>query len=134
MRKDPFLGGPHEKLSTLPLRVCSPDATLPGHLDGRGERRGKRERVGVFKNPGRRWCRRPTDVNAHDFPTDAVAQAIPYGVYDLTENEGWVSVGITHDTAEFAVQSVRRWWQRMGRWAHGDGRCCTQIRIGRTEA
>ena len=81
----------------------------------------KKELVGDFKNGGRVW--RPTGtpdrVRVHDFliPTTehAGGKAIPYGVYDLHRNEGWVSVGIDHDTASFAVHAIRRWWQRMGR-------------------
>lgn len=74
----------------------------------------KRERVGVFKNPGRRWCRKPTDVNTHDFPTDAVAQAVPYGVYDPELNRGHVCVGTSGNTADLAVDTVRDWWRQKG--------------------
>lgn len=56
----------------------------------------------------------PEAVNAHDFPDPELGKAIPYGVYDITANEGWVSVGIDHDTAAFAVETLRRWWRRMG--------------------
>ena len=76
----------------------------------------KKELVGDFKNSGREW--RPTgtpeEVRVHDFQDPQLGKAIPYGVYDLTSNEGWVSVGITHDTARFAVASIRRWWTEMG--------------------
>jgi hypothetical protein len=77
----------------------------------------KKELVGNFKNGGREWRPqgRPVEVAVHDFPDPAVKKAIPYGVYDLTRNEGWVSVGIDHDTARFAAASIRRWWFRMGR-------------------
>lgn len=75
----------------------------------------KRERVGNFKNQGRRWCRRPTDVSAHDFPTDAVAQAVPYGVYDPERNRGHVCVGTSGNTADLAADAVRDWWRRVGR-------------------
>jgi hypothetical protein len=74
----------------------------------------KRQPVGVFKNPGRRWCRTPTDVNAHDFPTDAVAQAVPYGVYDPELNRGHVCVGTSGNTADLAVDAVRDWWRQKG--------------------
>ena len=74
----------------------------------------KRERVGTFKNPGRRWCRAATDVNAYDFPTDAVAQAVPYGVYDPGRNRGHVCVGTSGNTADLAVDAVRDWWRRKG--------------------
>lgn len=79
----------------------------------------KKELVGDFKNAGRTWrpATSPQRVRVHDFliKTPTGGKAIPYGVYDLRRNEGWVSVGIDHDTATFAVQSIRRWWQRMGR-------------------
>jgi transposase len=77
----------------------------------------KKELVGDFKNGGREWRPRgqPEEVRVHDFRDPNVPKAIPYGVYDLTRNEGWVSVGIDHDTARFAVASIRRWWQKMGR-------------------
>ena len=76
----------------------------------------KKELVGEFKNPGQEWQPKgePEQVNVHDFPDPELGKAIPYGVYDLASNEGWVNVGITHDTARFAVASIRRWWQEMG--------------------
>lgn len=76
----------------------------------------KKELVGNFKNGGREWRPRgqPEEVNMHDLPDKKLGKAIPYGVYDLASNEGWVSVGIDHDTAEFAAASIRRWWQEMG--------------------
>lgn len=77
----------------------------------------KKELIGDFKNAGREWqpVGRPEKVRVHDFIDDELGKVSPYGVYDLTANEGWVSVGIDHDTAEFAVQSIRRWWLEMGR-------------------
>jgi len=81
----------------------------------------KKELIGDFKNAGRTWrpVKAPQRVRVHDFVIPATpttgGKAIPYGVYDLHRNEGWVSVGIDHDTATFAVQSIRRWWQSMGR-------------------
>ena len=80
----------------------------------------KRERVGNFRNPGRRWCRQPTEVNAHDFPTDAVAQAVPYGVYDPELNRGHVCVGTSGNTADLAVDAVRDWWRQNGRRSYPD--------------
>ena len=76
----------------------------------------KKELVGEFKNAGREWEPKgtPREVNTHDFPDKKLGKAIPYGVYDLASNAGWVSVGIDHDTAEFAVASIRRWWTEMG--------------------
>jgi hypothetical protein len=82
----------------------------------------KKELVGDFKNGGRRWRRtgEPDHVRVHDFIIRAPGhgKAIPYGVYDLHRDEGWVSVGIDHDTASFAVNAVRRWWRLMGRRAY----------------
>ena len=77
----------------------------------------KKELVGPFENAGREWRPRghPEPVRVHDFPDKALGKAIPYGVYDLTHDAGWVSVGIDHDTASFAVETLRRWWwRRMG--------------------
>jgi len=76
----------------------------------------KKELVGSFKNGGREWERKgsPTEVDVYDFPNKELGKVSPYGVYDMARNEGWVSVGITHDTAEFAGESIRRWWLRMG--------------------
>ncbi len=76
----------------------------------------KKELVGDFRNAGREWRRRghPEEVRAKDFRDKRLGKAIPEGVYDLTRNEGWVSVGVDHDTAEFAGESIRRWWQEMG--------------------
>jgi hypothetical protein len=77
----------------------------------------KKELVGDFKNGGREWrpAGHPVAVRVHDFLDPDLGKAIPYGVYDLAHNEGWVSVGIDHDTAEFAVNAIRLWWTRMGR-------------------
>jgi hypothetical protein len=76
----------------------------------------KKELIGDFKNGGREWRPKgePEEVRVHDFQDPALGKAIPYGVYDLTHNEGWVSVGIDHDTAEFAAEAIRRWWRKMG--------------------
>jgi hypothetical protein len=80
----------------------------------------KKELVGYFRNAGREWQPKgkPEEVLVHDFPDDATAKAIPYGVYDMARNEAWVSVGHHHDTPAFAVASVRRWWRSMGRKAY----------------
>jgi Rhodopirellula transposase DDE domain len=76
----------------------------------------KEELVGEYKNPGQEWEPKgqPRQVKAKDFPDKQLGKVAPYGDYDQTANEGWVNVGITHDTAEFAVESIRRWWSRMG--------------------
>jgi hypothetical protein len=76
----------------------------------------KKELVGPFKNGGREWQPQgtPEPVNVHDFPDPALGKAIPYGIYDVGRNAGWVTVGQDHDTASFAVASVRRWWAVVG--------------------
>src|SRR6266567_1891161 len=76
----------------------------------------KKELVGQFKNGGREWRPQgqPVATRTHDFPDDSAGKAVPYGVYDITGNAGWVSVGTDHDTAAFAVESIRRWWKAAG--------------------
>ena len=80
----------------------------------------KKELVGNFKNSGREWRPQgdPEQVQIHDFVVPELGRAIPYGVYDLGKNTGWVSVGVDHDTAQFAVATIRRWWYSMGRPAY----------------
>jgi hypothetical protein len=80
----------------------------------------KKELVGNFKNNGREWRRNgaPEQVNVHDFIDPKLSRAVPYGVYDITNNVGWVSVGTDHDTATFAVNAIRRWWRTMGMKRH----------------
>ncbi len=96
----------HEKIKEfqeLSLPVISVDAK-------------KKELVGNFKNNGKEWHKSnsPEHVKVYDFLSDAKGKAIPYGVYDITQNKGWVSVGIDHDTAEFAVETIKTWWYKMG--------------------
>ena len=76
----------------------------------------KKELVGNFKNAGETWRPKgnPEPVRVHDFMIPELGKAIPYGVYDLTRNAGWVSLGIDHDTATFAVRTIERWWKKMG--------------------
>jgi transposase len=76
----------------------------------------KKENIGEFKNAGQEWQPKgvPIRFKTHDFPDKTLGKAIPYGIYDLSQNQGWVNVGIDHDTAEFAVESIRRWWQQWG--------------------
>ena len=76
----------------------------------------KKELIGEYKNPGRELARtgEPVEVNTHDFPDKELGKAIPYGIYDVGANEGWVSVGISADTCQFAVNSIRGWWQHLG--------------------
>jgi hypothetical protein len=77
----------------------------------------KKELVGQFKNAGREWRPKgqPGLTRTHDFPDDSLGKAVPYGVYDITANAGWVNVGTDHDTAAFAAESIRRWWKAAGR-------------------
>src|SRR5947207_4863375 len=77
----------------------------------------KKEIVGGFKNAGREWrpAGDPIQVDTHDFPDKELGKAVPYGIYDLAANTGWVNVGTDHDTAIFAVESLRRWWHGAGR-------------------
>lgn len=88
----------------------------------------KKELVGEFKNAGEEWQPKgePARVNVHDFPVKGLGKAIPYGVYDLARNEGWVSVGIDHDTAQFAAASIGRWWREMGAARYP---CATELMI-----
>jgi transposase len=76
----------------------------------------KKELVGPYKNPGQTWRQHgdPQPVNIHDFPDQRLGKAMPYGVYDMGQNLGWVNVGCDHDTASFAVESIRRWWVHLG--------------------
>jgi hypothetical protein len=74
----------------------------------------KKELIGNFKNAGRAWCQAPELVNGHDFPHDAVARAVPYGIYDLQHNRGTVYVGTSADTPQFAAEAVAAWWQAEG--------------------
>jgi Rhodopirellula transposase DDE domain len=80
----------------------------------------KKELLGRFRNGGREWqpSGRPEEVNVYDFIDKDLGKAIPYGIYDQTANTGWVSVGVDHDTAEFAVETLRRWWRHVGSRAH----------------
>jgi hypothetical protein len=82
----------------------------------------KKENIGQFKNIGEEWEKRgqPTVVNTYDFLDKDKGKACPYGVFDMTRNEGWVNVGISRDTAEFAVESIRRWWFGMGSFRYPD--------------
>ena len=79
-------------------------------------RRATHQLVGAFKNGGREWRPGgdPQDVRVHDFLIKELGRAVPYGVYDLAANTGWVNVGMDNDTAAFAVQTIRRWWRELG--------------------
>ncbi len=74
----------------------------------------KKELVGNFKNAGLSWCDKAEEVNVHDFPSDAVGKAVPYGIYDLNKNHGYVYVGQSSDTAEFSTDAIYRWWKESG--------------------
>ena len=76
----------------------------------------KKELIGDFRNSGREWHPQgePEEVRVHDFQDQTLGKVIPYGVYDILNNQGWVNVGIDHDTAQFATHSIRRWWKQMG--------------------
>jgi len=106
----------------------------------------KKELIGPFKNPGKEWQKKgePIDVNMHDFPDPVLGKVVPYGVYDVGRNEGWVSVGISHDTAQFAVEAIHQWWLRMGQrvypavpdlliTADGGGSNGTRVRLWKAE-
>src|ERR1019366_1653376 len=84
----------------------------------------KKELVGNYRNGGREWrpAGEPVHVKDHDFPDQELGKAIPYGIYDLAADAGWVNVGTDHDTAGFAVESIRRWWKDAGRTAYPDAR------------
>jgi len=106
----------------------------------------KKELVGQFRQSGREWHPQgqPEELQVHDFPNEALGKVIPYGVYDEATNTGWVSVGIDHDTAAFAVETVRRWWRYMGSkvyprakrlliTAHGGGSNGSRCRLWKVE-
>ena len=78
----------------------------------------QRELIGNFRNPGRTWRRVPLEVLESDYPSEADGVAIPYGVYDLARNEGFVVVGTSHQTPQFAVAAIRRWWLKLGQWVY----------------
>jgi hypothetical protein len=82
----------------------------------------KKELIGRYANRGQEWHpqQQPEEVKVHDFVDATLGKAIPYGVYDLAANQGWVSVGIDHDTAEFAVAAIRLWWREMGQALYPD--------------
>jgi Rhodopirellula transposase DDE domain len=84
----------------------------------------KKELVGQFAQTGKEWHPQgePVDVSTYDFPSEADGKAIPYGVYDLADNSAWVSVGIDHDTSVFAVATIQKWWQNMGKEKYPDAR------------
>ncbi len=82
----------------------------------------KKENIGEYKNNGREYAKKgkPIQVDSHDFPDKKLGKVVPYGIYDLGKNKGWVSVGISCDTAEFAVNTIRTWWYKMGQTVYSD--------------
>jgi len=80
----------------------------------------QRELIGNFKNPGRTWRQTPVEVLEDDYPSEAQGVAIPYGIYDVGRNEGFVVVGTSHQTPEFAVAAVRKWWVKVGQRVYAD--------------
>ena len=78
----------------------------------------KKELIGDFRNPGRSWCKKPLEVNEHDYASQAECLAVPFGVYDVVRNKGYVIVGMSHNTPAFAVTSIARWWEEEGRVAY----------------
>ncbi len=75
----------------------------------------KKELIGLFRNPGRTWRQQPLQVLETDFPSDAKGKAVPYGLYDVHYNKGYMIMGVSHETAEFAMTAIRRWWLEIGR-------------------
>ena len=77
----------------------------------------KKENLGNFKNNGKEWSAKGkhTEVLTHDFPDEKLGKVAPHGIYDINKNQGWISIGISSDTAEFAVNSIRNWYARMGK-------------------
>lgn len=84
----------------------------------------KKELIGNYKNNGKTWLPKgkPIEVNGHDFPDKINGKAVPYGIYDIHNNQGYVNVGIDHDTAEFAVGSIRRWWNNFGKTKYANSK------------
>jgi hypothetical protein len=101
------------------VRVCQRRGQPVVSVDAK-----KKELIGDFRRPGREWRPQgqPEQVRSKDFVDPHLGKVVPEGVYDLTRNEGWVSVGIDHDTAEFATETLRRWWQEMGSRAYPKAR------------
>jgi len=89
----------------------------------------KKELIGNFRNLGRTWRQidYPEMVNVYDFPSSAIGAAIPYGVYDLKRNDGLVNVGMSHNTAEFAVESIRQWWNIVGKNIMQSAKTCSSV-------
>ena len=78
----------------------------------------KKELIGDYRNNGRVWCRKAEEVYEHDFPDVAECKAVPFGIYDVTRNEGYVVVGTSNNTPEFSVNAIARWWEDVGQVAY----------------
>ena len=104
-----YIAGRRRQFQRLQLPVISVDTK-------------KKELIGPFRNAGRTWRQHPLDVLATDFSHDAEGKAIPYGIYDVTRNAGYVVVGTSHETPAFAVAAIRAWWLAVGRHAYPDAR------------
>jgi DNA-binding phage protein len=121
-------GGGHEDRDAQFQHInTSVTAALAAHQPVISVDTKKKELVGNFKNNGREWrpCGRPEEVQVHDFLIKELGRAVPYGIYDLTANAGWVSVGMNHDTSAFAVNAIRRWWCEIGRILYPEARYLT---------
>jgi hypothetical protein len=105
--------------SSCTLRKSVAGSRLQAHQSSASIRK-KKEQVGNFKNPGRIWCQQADPVLVHDWPQDALGQAIPYGIYDTTRNHGYVAIGDCFDTPRFAVEAVSDWWWQEGQRAFPD--------------
>lgn len=104
-----YIGGLREKFTKGELPIISVDTK-------------KKELVGNFKNNGKAWQQEPTEVYDHDFPTDAVGKAVPYGIYDTQKNTGTVFVSRSADTPAFAVECIERWWTNYGKVQYPDSK------------
>ena len=82
----------------------------------------KREHIGEYKNGGQELCKNEVEVNNHDFPDERLGKVVPYGIYDIGRNKGWVLVGISSDTVEFTVNAIRTWWYKMGECLYPDAK------------
>jgi hypothetical protein len=97
-----YIAGQRRRFSILGYPILSVDCK-------------KKELIGNFKNPGQQWCQQAEEVNAHDFLDDALARSVPYGLYDVRQDRGHVYVGLSADTAAFAVDAITCWWRSEGR-------------------
>jgi hypothetical protein len=117
-RKERETGGAHPGRDAQFLHIEEElDRHRDAHLPIISVDTKKKELIGDFKNAGRDWCSAAEIVNVHDFPSEAAGRAVPYGIYDLQRNRGYVRVGTSADTPEFAVAAIRAWWEHEGQAA-----------------